>query len=107
MGKLLNFTLVLSSGIFMLHCSGNPTSTQDNNPGDVIEIHGTMVYADLEGGCWSFVSDSGISYSPLQGPEEMYIEGQTGTMTAVHSNQGYGICMWGGEPVEVLEFRSD
>ena len=45
-----------------------------------ILAHGTMLFLNVEGGCWQFLADDGTPYEPIGGPPEMYVHGVSGWM---------------------------
>jgi len=73
---------------------------------DPFRAHGTMHLVGAEWNCWQFEADDGRLYEPIDGPEGMYVEGVTGTMTAYPRREMGSTCQ-AGEIVEVLDFESD
>lgn len=67
---------------------------QGTCPGATFAEHGIM-RAGVEGGCWVFVSDSGVTYQPVGGPGSMYREGLTGTLYGKVDPGVMTICMQG------------
>jgi hypothetical protein len=73
---------------------------------DPFAVHGTVRFIDVEGGCWQFLADDGTPYEPVDGPAEMFVDGQTGVMTAFELCGLASFCQV-GQLVQVLSFRSD
>lgn len=65
-----------------------------------------MQYSDLEGGCWQFVTDDGVSYQPVGGPANIYTDGLSGILTGDVNPDLMSTCMV-GPIVEVCGFGGD
>ncbi|HLG21466.1 MAG TPA: hypothetical protein VI382_01525 [Candidatus Manganitrophaceae bacterium] len=73
-----------------------------NNPdaGKEETITGVMRFLNVEGGCWTFKGDNGVSYQPMEGPSILYQDGVRARLTG-HPVALFGVCMT-GTPFKVL-----
>src|SRR5262245_23570290 len=77
---------------------------RDDNPTDVIVGNGTVILAQVEGGCWLVRTDSGATYQALNLPAEFQKPNLRVHFTLREKKDAVSICM-SGVIAEVISMK--
>jgi len=72
---------------------------------DTVEIQGTVVYKDLEGGFYAIEGNDGRTYDPVNLPESFQTNGLRVKATVLYKNDVVGIHM-AGNIVEIVHIEA-
>jgi hypothetical protein len=72
---------------------------------NVIQMKGTVIYVDLEGGFYGIIGDDGNKYLPINLPQEYKISGLKIYFKARIRSDIATTAMW-GTPIEILEIEA-
>jgi len=85
--------------------AANPELFQDGHEKDTLEIRGTVVFRDLEGGFFAIESEDGKTYEPLDLPEAFQKDGLK-VMATVRVRKDVGSIRMAGDIVDILEITA-
>jgi hypothetical protein len=71
---------------------------------DIGTIEGVVQFVDVEGGCWKIAGNDGVSYEPINLPEEFREDGIAVLFKAKHRRDLDSTCMI-GQIIELLSIQ--
>ena len=81
-------------------------SDSDETDVDTFELHGTVVYKDMEGGFFAIDGDDGKTYNPINLPDSFKINGLKVNITAKLRNDMGSIHMV-GDIIEIVKIDAE
>jgi len=95
--------IILASALTSACAASAPTDPLRSNPRAV--VNATVQFQTLEGGCWTLEVSQGVSYLPLNLPDQFRQDGLQVQADLVRRDDHASVCMI-GPVVEVLSIRS-
>jgi hypothetical protein len=102
---LILLLIVVSCGFQTITTYGSansPSVASEPSDGQLIDIVGTVVYNDLEGGFWGVITDAGVQYEPMVLQDEFKKNGLKIRFSGVAIKDAGSIYMW-GTPIEIRQ----